>query len=141
MSDPIAPTAAALLARLSHASIVTAGVAATSIHFPYAPSGRTWPYILLECLDAPEEDATFTGPTWTRQIWAVRVVTVEDVDQALAIASAVNDRLEGAELTISGYRHLCCMRLRATPPRPVQGDDSVIRIHAGGEYTIGVGES
>lgn len=140
MSDPITPTAIAVRTALTHASISALGVPATQIYSFLAPSNRVWPYILLECLDAPEEDRTFGGRTWTRQWWKVSVVTEEDAELALQISGAVNALLDNAEFAIAGYRNLCCLRIRPLAPRPVEGTDQVVRYHAGGEYTIGVGE-
>lgn len=139
MDDPITPAATALVAKLNHASIAALGVAATSVHYPTAPSTRTWPYIVLTCDDAPERDRTFGGPTWTDQVWSVTAVVKEDPDTAAAIAGAVNALLDEAVLTIGGGTSLVCVRRRAKAPRPVQGEDDVVRWHAGGEYQIGVG--
>lgn len=136
--DPITPTAAALQVLLDTPTI--AALVDDRIYYPDAPDGRAWPYLLLDCIDAPEAAGTFTGPISTSQVWAVRVVTAEDVELAGQIAGAVNLILEGAELAIAGYRNLCCYRRRAIPPRPVKGDDGVVRYHGGGEYNIEVGE-
>jgi hypothetical protein len=139
--DPVYEAHVALLAQLSHSSISTLGVAADAIHWPTPPDDRTWPYILLDCLDAPELDRTFGGPTWTGQVWSITAVTVEDAPAASALAAAIDARIDSQSLTIPGYRHLCSLRRRAKQPMPVLGDDGVMRYHAGGEYTIGVGVS
>ena len=143
MSDPIRPVAVALRGILNgHASLTALGVAAGSVHWPVAPEGRTFPYVLLETVDAPEEDRTFTGATWTRQTWKVTAVTEEDASLASNIAGAVHALIEGAELTLTGYR---CMetptRLRAIPPMPTEGTDGKVRFKAGADYEIGVGET
>jgi hypothetical protein len=139
--DPINQTQIALATLLGATTAVTALLAAgaSGIHFPVAPADRTWPYLLLECLDAPERDRTFGGPTWTAQKWKLSAVTIEDAPLASTIAAEVNAVLEGATLSITGFTNLCCMRTRAIPPLPVQGTDGVLRFHAGGEYEIGVG--
>lgn len=140
MSDPITPAAVALRNRLDDPTIAALGVELESIYSFGVPEDRTWPYILLECLDAPEEDRTFGGRTWTRQWWKVSVVVQEDAELALEISAAIDALLEDADFAIAGYRNLCCLRIRPLAPRPVLGTDSVVRYHAGGEYTLGVGE-
>lgn len=139
MGDVVYEAHTAIYNRLNTASVTGLLEAGSSgIHWPSAPATRTWPYLLIECLDAAERDRTFEAATWTEQIWSITGVTVEDAPAASAIAYAVHQRLELAELTISGYRNLCCFRRRAKQPRPVIGEDGVLRFHAGAEYTIGV---
>lgn len=138
MSDLINPVAVALRAKLNTAAI-TAHVPNARVYWPAPPAeGRAYPYILLDCLDAPTF-GSFAAEDGSIQVWAVRVVTQDDADQASTIAAAIQSVLENAALSITGHRSLCCYRRRAIPPRPVLGTDSVNRYHGGNEYNIGVG--